>query len=116
MSDYTMPTVKSGQRVWWYPDCDTESPPTLGFAHTVGSSAIEILTMDVRGDATPRLNNRVCVHHADDPALKKNGNLRTYGCWKHHPDEMVTRNLVETVAAQQQQLDVLTKELARRKA
>jgi hypothetical protein len=94
MPDFTPPSVKLGDSVYWYHDPLNTTDPVLGWiCRRPGTNTVSVLVF------APEVGfvEKPSVRHKDDPGLRENSTWRQWGCWDFSGQTATIRRL-ETVA------------------
>lgn len=91
-SEFVMPAISIGSIVLWHPDGDRNMAPSCGRVVHVSNRSVELIT-----DTRDGVRYARDVHHIDDPRIRQNENIKSYGAWEYHPDSIRLMDLERRV-------------------
>lgn len=98
--DYTMPEIKYGQDVLWYPYGDKNQEPSIGKVIGTGQRCIEIMVIGNTNEYKPS------VPHISDPRLESS-KIQQWGAWEFPPEHQQLNRLLEKMTRMEDRLVAL---------
>jgi len=98
MSGYTMPEVRMGDFVYYYPHDGAEPATGIVIGKSQRSLSIWVIVPTYGG------TEKFSVHHKDDPGFEDFSEWKKFGYWEHRPEDPRLSILSEKVAILEKKL------------